>query len=219
MDDTHSGSAATNDTPPQQVKPELLVLTENQQARFWSKVQKSEDPNGCWIWTGARFKDEYGCFNLAGRRGVQCETRTHRISFLIHRGPIPDDMCVCHNCPGGDNPSCINPAHLWLGTHLQNMLDREAKGRGNQVSGDAHHSKIKDGHMAYGDRNGSRTHPEARPKGEGHANAKLTAAQVVEIRRLRDTTSLTKQAIADMFGITGGMVGHIHARRSWKHIP
>lgn len=219
MNITHSGDAAKKDTNTLEVKADLLVLTENQSERFWSRTIKSEDQDGCWVWTGAKFWDGYGMFRLSGARDYRGETRAHRISWLIHRGPIPEGLCVCHNCPTGDDPSCINPRHLWLGTHLQNILDREAKGRGNQVSGEAHHAKRNPGHMASGDRNGSRTHPEVRPKGEGHANAKLTNAQVIEIRRLRDASDLTKEEIGAMFGITGGMVGHIHSRRSWKHIP
>lgn len=221
MNDTHSGVAdASNESAKQQVKPELLVLSSNQHARFWSKVAKSADPDGCWIWTAGKYKDGYGSFNLAGRRGVVGqETYAHRISWLIHRGPIPNDMCVCHNCPTGDNPSCVNPVHLWLGTHHQNMLDREAKGRGNQVRGEAHHSKHNPGHMAHGDRHKSRTHPESVPRGEEHGGSKLTTAQVLEIRAMRENSDLTKDEIGKMFGITGGMVGHIHSRRAWKHVP
>lgn len=219
-DDSHSGVAAAAIEPAgEQVKPELLVLTEKQAVRFWSKVQKSPEPDGCWIWTGARFHDDYGNFNLEGRRGKRSETRAHRVSWLIHRGPIPDGLCVCHNCPGGDRPDCVNPGHLWLGTHLQNMLDREAKERGNQVSGDAHHSKHNPGHMACGDRNGSRTHPEVRPRGEGHWNAKVNATQVVEIRALCVQGKMTRVAIGKLYGISDAMVYAIHSRKSWAHIP
>ena len=215
---SHGDSVAFNEAVISEVKPELLVLTENQAARFWPKVKKSTEPNGCWIWIGALSVDGYGHFNLAGRRGIRCEKIVPRISWQIHRGPIPEGMCVCHNCPGGDNPSCLNPLHLWLGTHHQNMLDREAKGRGNQVRGDAHHSKIKDGHMAYGDRNGSRTHPESRPRGEGHWMGKLNEEKIREIRRLHNETDMTNEQIGRMFGISGGMVGHIYSRRAWKHV-
>jgi hypothetical protein len=87
--------------------PEIVKLTESELARFWSHVNKTES---CWLWTAGLFKGVYGCFKLRKK-----SRRAHRVSWLIHRGQIPDGMCVCHNCPGGDNPLCVNPDHLWLG--------------------------------------------------------------------------------------------------------
>ena len=91
--------------------------------RFWSKVVKSKHPDGCWVWTGARGSKGYGSL-ARGERGL---TRlTHRISWEMHHGPIPDGMCVCHHC---DSPPCIRPDHLFLGTDSDNMRDMNAKGR------------------------------------------------------------------------------------------
>lgn len=96
---------------------------------FWPKVDKSGE---CWIWTGGTDGYGYGKVNYLGRR-----QKTHRLSWMLIRGPIPDGLSVLHNCPTGDNPACCNPAHLWLGTNADNMRDMAAKGRASK--GEAHH--------------------------------------------------------------------------------
>lgn len=90
--------------------------------RFWAKVDK-RGPSECWLWTGAKGPTGYGHLNNKSGSNI-----AHRISYELHFGPIPQDMCVCHNCPGGDNPSCVNPSHLWLGTQLENIADMKQKG-------------------------------------------------------------------------------------------
>lgn len=90
--------------------------------RFWTKVAKSDDPNACWLWTGGT--DGWGYGMLTGVKG-----RVTRLSWKLHRGAIPDGLQVCHNCPTGDNPLCVNPNHLWLGTFKENMQDKLTKGR------------------------------------------------------------------------------------------
>lgn len=91
--------------------------------RFWAKVDKRA-PDECWEWTGARFQSGYGSI-LRGGRGSGC-ARAHRVSYEMNVGPVPSGMHVLHRC---DNPRCVNPGHLWLGTHADNMADRRAKGR------------------------------------------------------------------------------------------
>ena len=82
----------------------------------------SPEPNtGCWLWTGALSPTDYGLFRAGG-----AHYRAHRASWEIHHGPIPASMSVCHRC---DVRACVNPAHLWLGSHLENMHDRSSKGR------------------------------------------------------------------------------------------
>ena len=90
--------------------------------RFWSKVQKTES---CWLWTGAKNAKGYGF--LGATHG---EKYAHRLSWIFANGPIPDGLWVLHNCPGGDNSSCVNPAHLWLGDARDNNWDTIIKGRG-----------------------------------------------------------------------------------------
>lgn len=78
---------------------------------------------GCWDWHGSKNKKGYGHM---GRPGSNRLIKAHRASYLIHNGYLPDDEFVCHRC---DNPSCVNPNHLFLGSHKENMKDMTDKGR------------------------------------------------------------------------------------------
>lgn len=90
-------------------------------------LQKVIKTDSCWLWDcnkHAHHPNGYG--HLKFNRTT---INAHRASWLVHKGPIPDGMIVCHNCPGGDNPSCINPDHLFLGTPMDNTIDMVNKGR------------------------------------------------------------------------------------------
>lgn len=94
--------------------------------RFWACVHRSAD-DACWEWQGKRGRG-YGHLNVNGKR-----TLAHRYSFTINVGPIPPHLFVCHRC---DNPPCVNPAHLFLGTAQDNTADMDAKGRRITVRGE-----------------------------------------------------------------------------------
>lgn len=129
----------------------------------------------CIEWDGAR-SSGYGVFNdKATRKNIYA----HRRAYAIAYGPIPDGMFVRHKC---DNPPCVNPDHLELGTHADNMRDMVARGR-------------------------SRT-------GERHHAARLTAADVREIRASPESNA----DIAERFGITRIYAWQVRARRTWRHV-
>lgn len=92
--------------------------TDKDMERFWPKVRKAR---GCWLWTANTFGYGYGGFSVAGRRHP-----AHRVLWTHLHGPIYQGLYVLHSC---DNPPCVNPAHLWLGTHTDNMHDMIGKGR------------------------------------------------------------------------------------------
>lgn len=88
--------------------------------RYWSKVAvRGEDE--CWEWTGGRGGGGYGVFRVDGPSAY-----AHRLSWKLATGSIPEDKCVCHTC---DNPACVNPSHLFLASHVENVRDRDEKGR------------------------------------------------------------------------------------------
>ena len=155
------------------------VLTgSNVEEFFWARVNKSP---GCWIWTGGRTVALYGRLKI-----VDKIVYAHRYSYMLHHGEIPEEMCICHRC---DNPSCVNPDHLFLGTKKDNSQDMIRKGR----------------------------HRHGRLKGEDHPTAKLTAAQVLAIRHARDV-GLQYSDIALLFGICKSQVSNIVRRISWSHL-
>jgi hypothetical protein len=91
--------------------------------RFWPKVDRGGSDE-CWEWIGSRHPDGYGRIGAGGKHGGTIYA--HRASWEIHGNKIPNGLCVLHHC---DNPPCVNPAHLFLGTQADNIKDKVAKGR------------------------------------------------------------------------------------------
>jgi hypothetical protein len=166
--------------------------------RFWSRVDKQGPIHPvcgqCWSWTSRQNEDGYGSMRVNGK-----ETRVHRVSWEIHNGPIPGGLHVLHRC---DNPSCVNPAHLFLGTHNDNMADMYAKQRRQ---------------AARGERNGSRTKPERCPRGERQGLAVLTAESVLKIRdQYNHGASLAE--LGRTYGVDRSTISAVVTRETWKHV-
>lgn len=91
--------------------------------RFWRYVDK-RSANECWNWRGGKSTKGYGRFRLGGKADGMIGP--HRFSYEIANGKVADDLLICHHC---DNPSCVNPAHLFVGTQSDNLRDAHGKGR------------------------------------------------------------------------------------------
>jgi len=169
----------------------MNAFTPDRIARFWSRVRKTDR---CWEWTGLRFADSmrYGRFSFNGG-----SLRVHRLSWILAHGPIPDGLFVLHRC---DNPICVWPDHLFLGTQAENIRDCVSKGRN-----------------AIGDRNGSRLN-RGRHRGTLNPSAKLTEPDVTAIRRLVGHGQITRADIGRLYAVTGQTVTSIARRRLWVHV-
>ena len=214
----------------------LPVLSEDDKERFWSKVDV-RGPDECWLWTRRLDKDGYGSVWIHGRTLV-----SHRVAYVSHYDKDPKEMLVMHSC---DVTGCCNPNHLRLGTHLDNNRDRESKGRGNPVRGDAHYSRLtpermarglrhgthtKPESIARGHRHGSYTKPESRRCGERHPSrtkpecvlrgesvtgSKLKESDVMLIR----TDGRIDRLIAIDYGVSQATINRVKRRKIWAHVP
>ena len=149
--------------------------------RFWEKVDKKSDEE-CWNWIAFKNSDGYGKFRLYKDQDM---ITAHRTSWILHYGNVPNGLQVLHHC---DNPSCVNPKHLFLGTHQDNMNDMYKKKR---------HGNF---------------------KGENNKNSKLKEVEVQEIRRLYATGKIFQRELVSMFKVSTIQIKAIINKRSWRHI-
>lgn len=149
---------------------------------FDSKIAFPEHPDGCAVWVGSRRPDGYGVFAVGGRLR-KGSVLAHRRAWEREHGPIPECLCVCHKC---DNPPCVNPAHLFLGTRADNNADMEAKGRG------------------------------VRLRGERNGNSKITPSVVVAIRSAYAAGGVSQRALARSFGLHQTTIGDIVRGETWR---
>src|SRR5690349_13681831 len=154
-----------------------MHLNSTAERRFWSKVDKNGPTPAhcphlgpCWIWTGSKSLPGYGHFSTS--RALS-PVLAHRVSWVLRNGPIPPGMFICHHC---DNPSCVQPDHLFQGTCKDNVADMITKGRQSPHIG------------------------RFQQRGELHGAAKLTERDVIEIRRLYASERISHAKLSCRFG-------------------
>lgn len=153
--------------------------SEKLRQRFWAKVKRGK-ANECWEWLASTYGNGYGRVKVEGR-----VESAHRIVWSLTHGPIPDGLCVLHKC---DNPGCVNPYHLFLGTHADNMADMKKKHRGR--------GQLKPGEL--------------------HLCAKLTLRQVKTIRKEGSKPGVTQTALATAFSVSQSHISRIILGRRWQ---
>lgn len=162
---------------------------------FWPNVNVVDDASSCWEYQKLDSRGNYGAIKVNGR-----PLRAHRLSWELHFGPIPEGVFVCHRC---DNPPCVRPDHLFLGTPADNSADMVAKGRSYTPSGADHYSARS---------------PEKVRRGEAAPRAILTEGQVRDIRRRLAAGGITQRALSAEYGVSPATIGIIASGRVWKHV-
>ena len=161
-----------------------ITLSKEDVARFWSKV-KVGSPDECWEWQNANNGRGYGKLFVLDENGKQTHQYAHRISWELANGKIKKGLWVLHKC---DNPKCVNPKHLFLGTQTENMRDAVSKGR-------LHGSGV---------------------RGEAQGSSRLKEGDVLAIRRLLSDGKVRQTVIAKMFNVTPTAILFIKKGKTWS---
>jgi|ERR1035441_3407969 hypothetical protein len=168
------------------ISPEYLKsqgLSPTFEERFWSRVYIDTAGIGCWLWTG--HQERFGHGRLYACYPSTFMILAHRASWILNYGPVPDGLCVLHKC---DNPPCVRPDHLFLGTIADNNDDRDRKGR----------------------------HVTAH--GESVSNHVLTEKQVLQIRAIYAAGTVSQLRLAIQFQCSEKNIFYIVHRQHWPHI-
>lgn len=178
-------------------------------ARFWARVDRSGGTDACWPWLAYRNVQGYGLLTFKGRDHL-----AHRVAYALAHGTVPAKMLVCHRC---DVTRCVNPSHLFLGTHADNAKDRVEKDRSATAAKGNHGTHRFPDRVPRGDRNGMRLHPERIRRGADNANAKLSEQQVKDAR-FAMSNGVTCRAVASRLGISESGARAIKSGRTWRHL-
>lgn len=210
--------ADTTNRPPATV----FNLSEKDRERFHSKYKVGPDDQ-CWEWLGTKFSNGYGAFK-ANRKTL----KSHRISYQLENGSIDEKLIVRHSC---HNVGCVNPFHLCLGTHKDNMRDMVEAGRsatGDRHSsrlypdkllrGDDHPARKNPGYLKRGDDHWTHKKPELLKRGSDHGSSKLNEEKVLAIRAKFAAGGVSKAALGREYGVNECMIGFIIRREKWTHI-
>lgn len=190
---------------------EIPKLNPRNLRNFWAKVDKTpgHGPDGsCWIWMAHKDKDGYGMFGFQGHK-----YKAHRISYTLEYGPIPRGLLGLHKC---DNPGCMRPDHVWIGTTADNIKDRFRKGRSSR--GDNHYSRLQPDRLSRGDNHYSRLNPERMTRGKKHHSCSFTEDQVLEIRARYKNGGCTHRGLAKEYGVAKSSIQNIVTRKTWTHL-
>jgi hypothetical protein len=155
--------------------------------RFDRHVVRTE---GCWKWTGAKMPNGYGKFGMpkgTSHRKPWMAKLAHRIAYEIANGEIPEGLQVLHHC---DNPACVKPAHLFVGTQKENIADMYSKGRESGCG----------------------------VRGESNPSARFEAKDAALMRLLADC-GVKQHRLIPLFGVTRSTVSRVALRKSWAHVP
>jgi hypothetical protein len=199
---------------------------------FWSLVDKTTSACGCWIWTGSLDKDGYGDFGVSMLDGHR-ERRAPRVSWCLTNGKITDGLRVLHNCEEfyqvGDktNRLCVNPSHLRLGTDIDNVKDRDSRGRTargdsspsrlhpeSRPRGDNHPARLHPEKLPRGDLHHARLHPEMLARGINNGLAKLNDDNVREIRLSGESVV----ALSGRFSVSKSTIEAVRRNLIWRHV-